>query len=296
MSRSRAMRSACSAIAHEPALYLAEFVSRWVLWTMVMLLVGYGVIAYARSLPVSDLDLLGLSGRLPGTAAKAMAHIFAGSGPTLVRILLAVAIGVAFLWWVVASISRSVTLACLAEEARLARPPFAAVGGANALRLGVWLLVIAAALGAYVFAAHRAQLPDARTDRKLFVLLAFSLWAVTMGAGRLLDWLLTLAPIVRLRDAQATFISAVQVAFENTAQFLWVHVVLGVVRFFMFWAGAIAFFVLLSVAMESPPGAGLVIIGIFGVFMAAASSLLQVLRVAAYARIVKWDDEVARLD
>ena len=48
--------------------------------------------------------------------------------------------------------------------------------------------------------------------------------------------------------------------------------------------------------MKSPPGAGLVIIGIFGVFMAAASSLLQVLRVAAYARIVKWDDEVARLD
>jgi hypothetical protein len=295
MSRSRAMRSALGAVAREPAAYLAEFVARWVLGTTALLLILYGAIAYARSLPVSNLDLLGLSGRLPGTVGAAIAHIFSGSGPTLLRIAMAVGIGSALLWWCVTSVSRSVTLASL-TPAIITKPPFAMVAQANAARIAIWLLVIAAASGAYVFALHRARIDDAHINGRTFALYLLPLWAVAMWAGLLCDWLLTLEPVVSMRDRRSTFLTTAQVAFENAAQFVWVHFALGAVRFVLFWLAALGWFVCMSVALQSPPVVAIALAIIFVALVAAGSSLLQVLRVAAYARIVEWNGGFARID
>jgi hypothetical protein len=263
-----------------------EFVCRMVLSGTILLLIFYGAIAYARSLPVSDLDLIGLSGRLPGTIGKAIAHIFAGSGPTFVRISLVVALGIAVLWWAVTTISRSVTMATFSR--RLENPLFAAVGRANALRIGLWLLAIAAFVGSYVFAAHRAQLPERIVDPRIFALYFFSLAAVTVWIALLFDWLFTLKPVVAFREPNHSLFETAQIAFEHKSQFVWVHFALGLVRFAIFWLGVFAFFVLLSLAMELPPAAAWLLIGAFVVAIVAVTSLLQVLRLAAYARIVEW--------
>ena len=294
MSRSRAMRSAFGAVAREPAVYLAEFVSRMVLCGTTLLLIFYGAIAYARSLPVNDLDLFGLSGWLPGTAARSLAHIFQGSGPTLVRIALAVLVGVAIVWWVVTTVSRGVTMASLAGH--VDAPWFGAVSRANAFRIALWLLAMGAFIGVYVFAAHRAQLPDAKADGRTFVLYFFPLAAITLWAALLFDWLLTLQPFVALREGKDSLITTAQIAFEHKSQFVWVHCALGIVRFIQFWLSVFAFFVLLSLAMELPPGAAWALMTVFVVVTVAIGSLLQVLRLAAYARIVEWNGQLAHVD
>ena len=286
MSRSRAMRSAFGAVAREPAVYLVEFVCRMVLSGTILLLIFYGAIAYARSLPVSDLDLIGLSGRFPGTIGKAFTHIFGGSGPTLVRISLVVVLGSAILWWVVTTISRSVTMATFAG--RSDHPLFAAVGRTNALRIALWLLAIAAFVGAYVFASHRAQLPEKIVDPRIFALYVFPLAAVTVWIALLFDWLLTLKPLVAFRERDHSLFGTAQIAFEHKSQFVWVHFALGLVRFAIFWLGVFAFFVLLSLALGLPPAAAWLLIGALVVVIVAFTSLLHVLRLAAYARIVEW--------
>ena len=95
MSRSRAVRFGFSTAFRRPALFAAELAWRWAFGAAAVLLIGYSVLLFLSSIPVSDRDLFGLSGMIPGMIQSSLAHIFNGSGPKIVRLLAAAGTGAA---------------------------------------------------------------------------------------------------------------------------------------------------------------------------------------------------------
>src|SRR5437660_12171034 len=109
MSRSRAIRSGCTAILRQPLVMLAELAWRWTLATAIIALGTYSLLLFLHSLPVTDRDMFGLSGLIPALFWQTVAHIFSGSGPKVIRIAIILAVGYSVLWWLAASFGRAAT-------------------------------------------------------------------------------------------------------------------------------------------------------------------------------------------
>src|SRR5436305_122115 len=114
MSQSRAIRSGVSAIVRQPLIMLAELAWRWTLAAAVITVGAYSFLLFLHSLPVSDLDMFGLSGLIPSLFWQTVAHIFNGSGPKMIRITAILILAYAGLWWLAASFGRTATLRALA--------------------------------------------------------------------------------------------------------------------------------------------------------------------------------------
>src|SRR4051812_16860651 len=102
MSRSKAVRTGFTAIFREPAIFAAELAWRWTFSVAALLVLIYALLMFLQSLAVTDSDYFGLIGFIPGTAASALANIFHGSGPKMLRVALALWLGLTFLWWLAA--------------------------------------------------------------------------------------------------------------------------------------------------------------------------------------------------
>ena len=180
MSQSRAMRSAFSTVFRQPAIYLAEFVWRALFAITAALLTFYALIGYLDSREVTDMDLFALFGFIPGTGRAALTHIFQGSGPVLIRTVMALALGMGLLWLVLATFGQSVTLSALYGSVR---PAFRVVAGWNVARLALFYLTIAAFVGAGFVAFMKSQLADGGHDRGAFYALAVPLWLLVFWVG-----------------------------------------------------------------------------------------------------------------
>src|SRR4051794_15628694 len=110
MSRSRAVRSGFTNIFRNPAVFLVELAWRWAYGAPALLLIAYSALLFLKLTPISDRDLFGLSGIIPGTAHAALSHIFSNSGPLLIRLIIALAVGIGILWWLASSLGRATVL------------------------------------------------------------------------------------------------------------------------------------------------------------------------------------------
>jgi hypothetical protein len=104
MSKSHAVRSGFSAIFRDPLVYIAELAWRWTYAVASALLIAYGVLLFLNSLPVSARDAFGLSGIIPGLFVEALANIFRGSGPKMLRMAAMLFAGLGLLWFLAASL------------------------------------------------------------------------------------------------------------------------------------------------------------------------------------------------
>ena len=279
MSQSRAIRSAFGTVFRQPTIYLAELVWRSTFAITVSLLALYALIGYLCSMEVSDTDLLGLSGILPGTVWAALQHIFQGSGPMLLRMAGALLLGGAALWVVLATFGQSVTVAAIFGAER---PALRETAGRNVARVALFLLTVSALFGAMLLALDRSQLASGERDRGKFFLLALPLWLLVLLVGSLLSSYLSVASLRRFVPRPWR---------SGRAQFAWVSFVAAGMRLALWVISFFALFLVLSMAMQVPAVLAWVPLVLFGLAYTAASTLIHLLKLAGYARVVAWEAE-----
>src|ERR1043166_3936470 len=110
MAECNAIRTGFSTAFRRPSLFAAELAWRWAFDFAAWLLIAYGILLFLRSVPVSDADMFGLSGIIPGRVGATILHILAGSGPKMVRVAFALLVGLSLLSWMANSLGRSAVL------------------------------------------------------------------------------------------------------------------------------------------------------------------------------------------
>jgi hypothetical protein len=274
------MRSAFGTVFRQPTIYLAAFVWRSVFAIALTLLAFYAAIGYLDSMEVTDRDLLGLAGIIPGTVGAALTHIFKGTGPMLVRVAVAVIFGAGSLWLVLATVGQSVTLSALFGAER---PAVRAVASWNLARLALWYLAITALVGATLVAFNRSQLADGGQDRGKFYALAMPLWLLVLWVTSFVSSYMSVAALRQ--------VSAAHSWRSGGSQFLWVAFATAVMRLALWFAALFAFFVVLSMALQAPAEIGWALLLIFAIVYSASSTLIHLLKLAGYVRVVKWEAE-----
>jgi hypothetical protein len=277
------MRSAFGTVFRQPAIYLAEFVWRSTFAVTVAMLAFYALIGYFDSMEVTDLDLYGLAGIIPGTAGAALTHIFQGSGPMLVRLAVAVLLGAGLLWLVLATIGQSVTLSALFGAER---PAFREIATWNLTRLALFYLTISALVGAWLVALNKSQLTDGGHDRGKFYAIALPLWLLVVWIGSFVASYLSVSSLRRLKGNSSAWRS-------GRSQFAWVAFATGMMRLVLWFAALFALFIVLSMALQSPSVLGWAIMLVFAVAYAAASTLVHLLKLAGHVRVVAWEAEAS---
>jgi len=281
MSQSRAMRSAFGMVFRQPAIYFADFVWRTTFAITVMLLAFYALIGYLDSMEVTELDLFGLSGMVPGTAGAALIHIFQGSGPVLLRTVVAVALGAGSVWLVLATVGEGVTLSALFGSKR---PAFRVLAGWNLARLALLYLTIAAFVGAGFVAFAKSQLDDGSHDRGAFYALAVPLWLIVFWVGRLVSSFISVESLRRVRGDLPEWRS-------GRGQFVWVAFATGLMRVVLWFTALFAFFMVVGMAVQSPAFIAWLLIVLFAIAYSAASTLIHLLKLAGYVRVIAWEAE-----
>src|SRR5260221_3155391 len=142
MAECRAVSAGFSAAFRRPAIFAAEIAWRWAFTVAAWLLVVYGVLLFLKSVPVTDADMFGLSGIIPGRVGATILHILSGSGPKMFRVAIALLIGVSFLSWIANSIGRAAVLRALLS--RQSRGSAVAVFRLNLLQTICLVLVVLA--------------------------------------------------------------------------------------------------------------------------------------------------------
>ena len=296
MSQSRAIRSAFSEVFHEPVVYLAELAWRSVLTAAVTLLSAYAAIAYLHTLEVTDLDLWGLSGIVPGTAGAAWEHIFQGSGSALTRAGVAAVCGAVLLWWAAATLGRSATLATLV---RGEHPALGTIARLNVLRCMVTTCGLIAVVGAYTFAFSRAHTSASEHDRGPIYAIFLPVLLLVGWAWSTVSWYLKVAQIPAAKHNSGMLLalqSAVATVRRHGSQFVWIGFVTGLLRAAAFMVAIFSALIVLSLALQSPAALGWTIMALYALLCLIVFTFLQVLQLAAYARVFAWANPSPGLD
>lgn len=298
MSKSHAVREGFAAIFRDPLVYLAELAWRWTYTIAAGLVVTYGLLLFLNSLPVSDRDLFGLSGIVPGLYGAALANIFKGSGPKMVRLAMMLSLSLGLLWFLAASLGRSATLTALLRKPARLRPIFRL----HAMRLIIGSAAWIAYVGAFAVAASAARFengPGYHPGKFYLVFLLLSL--VISSAWSSASWYLSLGPILSVRNSTGTLDSlydAAALVRRQPRQFSWVGIFYGVLRAVIWFVAFFSLLIALASVAAAPPGVTTAVLILFLAAYSAVSSFLYLARMGSYLRILEWDrasDEAERL-
>ena len=292
MAECNAIRTGFSTAFRRPQLFAAELAWRWAFDTAAWLLIVYGVLLFLRSVPVSDSDMLGLSGIIPGSVGATVLHILAGSGPKMVRVAFVLLIGLSLLSWMANSIGRSAVLRAMLD----AESSQSSLFGMNLLRTFGSLLVTLAYAGCVYLIARTAETQTAprTTGSSADLSLAFAALAFLISwVWRKLDGRLSLANIYILRTGEGmgdAIVRATEVSVRRVRQFAWIGIVFGAIKFVM-WIAAF-FGVLMAFSMFAPISAWLAWCSVFCVLMvySALANFFSVGALAAQLRVIEWDE------
>lgn len=284
MSRSGALSRGFKRVWNEPLLFGAELAWRWAYSAAFIMLVTYAAGLFLKSLPVSNKDLFGLSGIIPGLYLEALANIFRGSGPKILRVLAAVSFGGALLWLLASSWGRAATLASLRKgqlrTTHIARFHF--------LRQLIATLCFFAYVGSVIFAFNMSRQGRSH-DLFIFYLFLLPLWLVITLVRSSLGWWISLAPFVEQGGIMRTLFAAADLARARGRQFAWVNFALGGLRFVLLIAAWSAAFSVVGIFADAPPAFAYA--GVFVVIVAYSllKSWISTWQLAAYVRIMEWD-------
>ena len=285
MSRSGALSHGFKRVWNDPLLFGAELAWRWTFAVALFLLVTYGILLFLNSLPVSDKDLFRLSGILPGLYLDALASIFRGSGPKLIKVTVALLFGGCILWLISSSWGRAITLADLQQKGinvpRVSRFHF--------LRVLVGLLSFGAYIGSFVFALSLSD--RGRThDWSMFFAIVIPLWLVVTFIRGTLGWWISLAPFIEpRRSVLHTLLAASDVARDRSSQFLWVNFALGCLRLVLAVAALMAAFTALGVFAEVDEAFTWTALALVLIAYSLVRNWINTWELAAYLRVIEWD-------
>ena len=200
-----------------PLLTFAEITWRWVVGATATVLFFFGLFEFLDTLPVTNGELLFLRTRNPFFVSQAIGHILRGHLSRGLLSLILAALLLAIIWMVAASLGRIATVEALLEYFRArfatdtahegendvtgnrAQGRFAALLRLNFLRLAVVLAGLVGLAGAAVVARSASTPPDPQTG--IVVLLFVAIAGVVCLIGYELNWLLSLAAVFVVRDA-----------------------------------------------------------------------------------------------
>jgi hypothetical protein len=208
-----------------PSLTLGEIMWRWIAGATAAALFIFGLFEYLDTLPVTNGELLFLRTRHPYLVAEAIAHILRGSLNRAMMAGLLAALLLTVLWIFAASVGRMATVRglldyfrrCVAGEISAAGNPengerdvasdgftsgnpFSTLLKLNFLRAAVALAAIFGFAGASILAGSAS--PDAHPQPGLAFFLFMPLAGLIGYAWWALNWLLSLAGMFAVRDAE----------------------------------------------------------------------------------------------
>jgi hypothetical protein len=294
MAECQPVRAGFSAAFRRPAICAAEIAWRWAFAAAAWLLIAYGVLLFLKSVPVSDADMFGLSGIIPGRVIPTIIHILAGSGPKMLKLALALLVGVSLLSWLACSVGRTAVLRALLSTVTTDRN--AAIFRLNLLRTFCLVLVTLAYAGCAFLIAHSSAPQDQTrpvSGARDFSLLFAALAVVLAWFWGKLDGRLTLATVFVVRgDASVAdaIVRSTDVSIRRIRQFAWIGLVFG---FFKLVLVVGAFFCAVAVfTMFAALSTTLAVLAVFAVLLmySALANFSSVGALAAQIRVIEWDE------
>ena len=208
---------------------MAEVIWRWSFGATALLLLGFGLLEYFDTLPVSNGDLMFLRSGQPVLISQALGRIFQGSSLRFILATIIVGAALAILWIFLASIGRSATvddlLKYVGERARTVlaastsdqkisteqtladdsrgRWHFRSMAALHFLRAGLGLAATIACFAVIVFAPliSTKEHPHPAIVFFLTLVFLFAVWLIWSSAS----WFLSLASIFVVRNRESAF-------------------------------------------------------------------------------------------
>lgn len=293
-----------------PAFTLAEISWRWCVGATATALFFFGLFEYLDTLPVTRGESLFLHSRHPYLIGEALAHILRGSLNRVVSSMLIAGLLLTLLWIVAASLGRIATVRTLVEYFRerwpkhsntpetevasnstnslvaLLRLNFLRVAAAVAAMLGFWGAIIVAGFAS----------PDKDPQPGLAFLLFLPLAALVLLIWSALNWLLSLAAVLAVRDGEETIgalSAAVSLCRDRTGAVAAVSSWTGLAHLVLFGMATTAVSVPLGMAGVLP--GRVVLLGMILVTLTylAIADWIYMARLAGYVCIVEMPEEPA---
>jgi hypothetical protein len=198
------------AIFRIPSLGLAEVAWRWSFAVAVATFLIFGVLQFLDTLPVTSGEIALLRTRQPALVARAMSHIFHGSGPRVIAAAIVIGFCVGVAWMFVASLGRAAGIRAILDYFRLGWNSSQTTGwrlssmiGLNFFRVAATLAALIGCLGALLLASS----PSSATSSSpgIAALVFFATVALVIFVWSVLNWFLSLASIFAAGEGRDTF-------------------------------------------------------------------------------------------
>jgi hypothetical protein len=250
-----------------PSFGFAEVAWRWSFGAATSAVLGFGLVEYLDSLPVTSSDLILLESNRPALISRAVSDILHGSGPRLAECAVLLACSLAVGWIVLASLGRTVTTRALLAHFRESLPKqtsqlayTAASGwlpllGLNFLRATVTVAAIIASLVPWFF-ARIASAPGDDSIAGASLALVFVITLVWFS-WYLLNWILSLAALFVTAENRNTFDAigaAVRFSSSRLASVLAVNAWFGLAHILSLLLAVLAVTFLMGLLSLLPPG------------------------------------------
>jgi hypothetical protein len=194
------VRDGFRAVLAAPAVVLAEIGWRWAFGALVCVAAIVAGVEWLDSIPVSERNLLLLRSMAPPLVADAIRHIFAGSGPRFMKVLLILGPSLALFWVFAVALGRGATIGRLLGREFASARCLRALLNLSFLRLGLGLVTISAFVGAAALVIRPADDNPATFGLALLVL-----WTAIASVWSTLNWVLSVAPIFAVRQNLGAF-------------------------------------------------------------------------------------------
>jgi len=281
-----------------PSLGLAEIAWRWSFGFAAALLLALSFMEYLHTLPVTAGDLFLLRTQQPFLISQAMAHIFAGSGPRVVKATILLGLAMTVVWIAIAALCRSVTLR--AVESYLCEEGIAGQGWRMGSLAGLNFLRVAAALaaglgGLAAFLIAGAASPEGASAPGIAVLIFLTVLLLVWLAWAVMNWVLSFASVFVIAQGEDTFgaiAAALLLPRSRVGPVLAASTWFGLahVTVFVIASSVVAF--VLALAWALPPIVIFLGVLIVTLFYFAVADFLYMGRLAAYVAIVEGPEAI----
>ena len=302
------------AMFRRPGISVAEITWRWSFGAAACFLLGFGLVQYLETLPVSSGDLLLLRTRHPVLVSHALSHILEGSALRFVLAAIVLFSALMILWIVMSAMGRAVTLQPLVDYIRQRSKRaltesvsevsseitenlhIGSLMGLNFLRASLALTAALAVLAVLKIAALISPTTHPHPGLAFFLgtLLLSLIWMLWSS----ISWFLSVASIFAVREATGTFsalTSAVDMCCDRFGPLMAVGTWFGLTHLVLFFVATSVISFPLGLAELLPMKLVLSAVLLLTLGYFALTDSLHIGRLAAYIAILEAPPQPERL-
>jgi hypothetical protein len=286
MAENSPIRAGFAAVHSDPAIAVIEIAWRWTFGVIGTIFLLVGTRVFLSGLTLSEGDERALRGHDPTMIAAALMHVLQQGGmlQRFFGILAAVAVPCAIVWIISATVGRATTLKRLMPTSGLRVNTILSLTTTRVAALAAAVL----AWYVWMFICALLTMTPEHANYPLYLLLSLLALPVIGIIWGLLNWVLSLAPIVAAREnssASQSLGDTLRLARAHRGQFGSVSSWLGLPRLAAMMI-VLIFAVIVLVAVDSAAVAGIAVT-IITLAYCAFADYLYIVRLAAYAQIAR---------